>query len=71
MATEYKLSYTASEIDERLRRVDENTDNISKLSMPEVTEADNGKVLMVVNGKWAVGEVTSGTELPSAEEVSF
>lgn len=32
MATEYKLSYTASEIDEKLGKIDENTTNISKLS---------------------------------------
>ena len=31
MAVEYKLSYTASEIDERLGRVDTNTTDISKL----------------------------------------
>lgn len=32
MATEYKLSYTASEIDEKLGKIDKNTANISKLS---------------------------------------
>ena len=32
MATEYKLSYTASEIDEKLGKVDENAVNISNLS---------------------------------------
>lgn len=32
MATEYKLSYTASEIDEKLGKVDENATNISQLS---------------------------------------
>lgn len=32
MATEYKLSYTASEIDEKLGKVDENATNISLLS---------------------------------------
>lgn len=34
-------------------------------SLPEVTSADNGKVLMVVNGVWAAGSI------PSATGVSF
>lgn len=37
--------------------------NVSEL--PDVTEADNGKVLRVVNGEWAAAEI------PSANGVSF
>ena len=33
--------------------------------LPPVTEADNGKVLTVVNGVW------TAVELPNAEEASF
>lgn len=33
--------------------------------MPEVTSEDNGKLLMVVDGKWAV------VELPNAKEATF
>ena len=29
-------------------------DDTDSSGLPEVTEADNGKVLMVVNGKWQV-----------------
>lgn len=46
MATEYKLSYTASEINERLDRV-----------LPNVSAANNDKILQVVNGNWALAQV--------------
>ena len=42
MATEYKLSYTASEIDEKLGKIDENTTNISKLSEDIADLKENG-----------------------------
>ena len=33
------------------------TDEHSGGGVPEVTEADNGKLLMVVNGEWAAAEM--------------
>ena len=36
--------------------------------LPTVTTADNGKVLMVVNGRWAAGSIPSATELGRATE---
>lgn len=37
--------------------------------LPDVSTEDNGKILMVVNGRWAAGNVSAA--LPSAEEASF
>ena len=39
--------------------------------LPEVTYQDNGKVLMVVDGKWAIGPINNNTVLPGAEGASF
>ena len=42
--------------------------------LPEVSASDNGKVLMVVNGQWAVGEVANipvgTTEIRSIDNIS-
>lgn len=35
--------------------------NISITGLPAVTSADNGKVLMVINGAWAAGSILSAT----------
>lgn len=43
----------------------------SGLILPTVTTSDNGKVLQVVDGKWAAAEVEIGTSLTSAEGVAF
>lgn len=56
MATEYKLSYTAAEIDEKLGKVDENTANISQLSK-EIAEKVSlpkdldGKLIVPLEGQ--------------------
>ncbi len=39
--------------------------------LPAITEADEGKVLMVVNGAYAFGEVQATTSLEPAEEGAF
>lgn len=52
MATEYKLSYTASEINDRLGRV-----------LPAVSSANNDKILQVVNGNWALADAPTGGQV--------
>lgn len=65
MATEYKLSHTAEEIDTILssavlKGVQNLSDaeqtqiktNIGVVEMPKVTTDDDGKILRVINGKW-------------------
>lgn len=61
MASEYKLSYTAQEIDEKLGKIDQ----LLESSLPEVSAEDNGKLLQVVGGSWAA------VVLPNAEAASF
>lgn len=46
MAVEYKFSYTAREIEDKLNKV------IDSKLLPDVTVEDNGKVLSVVDGVW-------------------
>lgn len=43
MATEYKLPYTANEINEKLEKIDENTTNISKLS-GQIDDLSKGEI---------------------------
>lgn len=38
--------------------------------LPKATAADDGKVLKVVDGKWAIGDAPSG-EYPAAEGAVF
>ena len=45
----------------RLRNL--NINEVPVKELPDVTAADNGKVLMVVNGEWAVSSIPA--ELPS------
>lgn len=40
---------------------------INVLELPEVTNADNGKVLGVVNGKWAIKDMSSFIQDSSGE----
>ena len=74
MATEYKLSYTASEIDNKLGQVEQLFEDVANLKengvngingLPDVSTSDNGKFLRVVGGVWAV------VSIPEAEGVSF
>ena len=60
MANEFKLSYTADEIDEKLGKV------IDGALLPAVTGLDNGKVLTVVNGKW-----TTSTSIGGNSNIDF
>lgn len=39
--------------------------NLENNSLPSATEADNGKILRIVDGEW------EAVELPSVREVSF
>lgn len=50
---------------EKLNNMENGIENANEPSLPAVTTADNGKVLMVTNGKWAAGSI------PSATGVSF
>ena len=54
MATEYRLSYTAEEINEKLGKIDE---------IPEVTTQDNGKFIRVVDGKYSLVDLTDVSEV--------
>ena len=71
--TKYKLSYTASEIDDKLKMVGQLSEDISQLApedigaMPNipVTPSDNGKFLCVVDGVW------TPTTIEDAEELSY
>lgn len=71
--TKYKLSFTASEIDNKLKMVNQLSEDISRLApedigaMPNipVTSTDNGKFLCVVNGTWVP------TTIEDAEELSY
>jgi hypothetical protein len=38
-------------------------EHLNKNSLPAVTESDNGKAMIVENGKWAVGTAESGTSI--------
>lgn len=40
---------------------------INVIELPEVTNADNGKVLGVVNGKWAIKDMNSFIQDSSGE----
>lgn len=44
---------------------------LASTELPQVTEADNEKVLQVVGGAWAVTNVEMASELPSEEGVKF
>lgn len=61
---EFKLSYTANEINEKLGKVDnlvssvngiepDANGNVNIPNLPAVTSADNGKFLRVVDGAWS------------------
>jgi hypothetical protein len=59
MADEFKLSFTAAEINTRLGEIENKMPNVA------VTTADNGKFLRVVNGAWVASSI------PNAEEGKF
>ena len=78
MATEYKLSYTASEIDEKLGKIDENTTNIGKLSediadlKENGTGGGNGATTAQANSLWAIiRKSTFAQQLTDAELNDF
>ena len=48
-----------------------NPKKIATSGLPTVTEADNGKILQVVEGTWELVENSGGSALPSAEEGAF
>lgn len=62
---EYKLSYTASEINRKLGDIDNLLEKVNSSVMPDVSVNDNGAFLRVVNGAWSVSPLTN------AEEVAF
>jgi len=41
---------------------------VNVTELPEVTAANNGKVLMVVNGAWAIGSIPS--QLPTVDKTT-
>lgn len=61
----YNSQYTGAQIDEAIGDVRNNQAEWSKKELPDVTTADNGKFLRVVNGAW------SAETIPSANGGSF
>ena len=61
LAQGVSLSVLRSEIDQNSRDIEELQSNTGGGGIPKVTEADNGKVLGVVNGKIAWVEPTGGS----------
>ena len=59
--SEYNSAYTGAQIDEAVGKA-LNMGDITGL--PDVSAADNGKILEVVGGEWAAAEKTETTELP-------
>lgn len=58
--TDYTSAYTSTEVEDAFGKA---------LSIPDVTTADNNKVMAVVNGEWAAVQkvvVYSGSSAPSS-----
>lgn len=71
MANEYKLSYTAVEINSKLGQVEQLYEDVVNLKensvngLPDVSTSDNGKILRVINGEWTKDSIAN------AEGVDF
>jgi hypothetical protein len=61
MATEFKLSYTGSEINEKLGKID----SLVAKAVPNCNTSNNGQFLRVVDG------VATWSAVPRAEEATF
>ena len=59
----YNSQYTGAQIDEAVGDVRENKEAWGEKELPAVTASDNGKVMMVVDGRWTKGDASSGTKV--------
>ena len=50
-------------LEERVARLEECCEKVQAKIPPEVTDADDGKVLMVVDGAWTAAELPDGTNI--------
>ena len=60
--TEKAIAFSLNDLDARVREI---------ISLPSVSASDNGKILMVVNGEWALvspSTIYTGTGTPTSEQ---
>lgn len=67
----YVHSNSGTNKDEGSKKLMTEDDLAGIVLLPEVTAADNGKVMMVSNGQWTVGNTADITPVPYAEGVKF